>query len=176
MRSGASWSDDVRAAGAQAASPLSAWRTFDYSHAPALATPVQRAPADGERFTNFPRTTTLAWAAVDAATGYRVEVDYGNPSPTGTAWTPLLRQDVGEAELTFDLVGAQPGRWRQRDRQVRTSLASPPSDWRTFPTPSRTDSFGLHGRLRPAEILLRSTLSPQLLISLPWPWPATRDG
>jgi hypothetical protein len=35
--------------------------------------------------------------------------------------------------LTFEFVGAQPGRWRvsATDRSG-SSLASPPSDWRTF--------------------------------------------
>jgi hypothetical protein len=121
------------AGGAHAESAPSAWRSFDYSTLAPLATPVQRSPADGQRFTHFPRTTTLVWAQVDGASAYRVEVEYGNSSPTGTAWTPLLRQDVGEATLTFDFVGDQPGRWRVSALDAGGAHApSAPSGWWTF--------------------------------------------
>jgi hypothetical protein len=121
------------AGGAHAASVPSDWRTFDYSPAPPLATPVLREPPDGEQLTRFPRMTTLFWAPVDAATGYQVEVEYGNASSTGTAWTPWLRQDVVEPMLTFEFVGDQPGRWRITAVEAGGAHApSPASGWRTF--------------------------------------------
>jgi hypothetical protein len=52
------------------------------------------------------------WAPVDGATGYRVEVEVGNATPTGMAWTPWRREDVAAPTLAFDFVGDQPGRWR----------------------------------------------------------------
>jgi hypothetical protein len=121
------------ATGANASSSPSAWRSFDYSEAPPLATPVLRSPPDGQRYDHFPRTTTLVWAPVDGATGYRVEVEFGNATPTGMAWTPWRREEVAVPTLVFDFVGDQPGRWRVAAVDGGGSHApSPPTTWRTF--------------------------------------------
>jgi hypothetical protein len=121
-------------AGAHTASPPSAWRTFGYGTAPVLDVPQQFSPAAGERFSHFPRTTTVGWHAVAGADSYHVEVEFAWRDQSGaTTWAPLLAQDLEATSLTFDFVGAQPGRWRvsATDRSG-SSLASPPSDWRTF--------------------------------------------
>ena len=98
-----------------------------------LVAPGLISPAPDTVFEHFPRTTTLAWAVVPGAAQYRIEVDYGwdgkwnTEQPGGLPYTCFS----ASSSVTFDFVGAQPGRWRV------TPIGSdgkdgPTSEWRTF--------------------------------------------
>jgi hypothetical protein len=110
-----------------------------------LPAPAQLAPAENEKLLRAPRTTTLQWEKVAGASRYEVEVDYCrnssdpkqclNPTPLvfvfpalGKSPNPNTTEDTS---LTFDFVGAQPGRWRvwAVDNDGRKGFKSP---WRTF--------------------------------------------
>ncbi len=97
-----------------------------------LAAPSLIAPEEGQRFTNFPRTMSLAWHEVAGATHYEVEVDAAPPD--GATWRPLVRQSgVHATSFVFDFTGPQPGRWRVAAfDETGAHLPSPPSDWRRF--------------------------------------------
>jgi uncharacterized repeat protein (TIGR02543 family) len=75
-----------------------------------LGTPVLLSPADGALFTNFPRNTTLRWAAVSGAAKYLVEVqcDTCGSSP----WVPWITTTVTGTSYSFVWVGDNQGRWR----------------------------------------------------------------
>ena len=108
-------------------------------------TPQPLSPADGAVFDDDPRTTTLEWAPVPAASSYIVEVQSqatvvgmdGSGEPTGpeSRWEPgrggLHAYEVTGTGLRFDFIAALPGRWRVRalDALGRAGHASP---WRTF--------------------------------------------
>ena len=99
-------------------------------------------PADRTVFDLFPRVTTLQWTSVSAAASYGFEIDYCPASnafcadesrteilltsahPTGL--TPLTG-----TTLTFNFVGAQPGRWTvwAIDHDGRSGVQSP---WQSF--------------------------------------------
>ena len=77
-------------------------------------------PVNLSVFSIFPRTTTLTWSPVSGATSYQVERAYCEvwtmpdyPS-TCSVWTTYPIESVNGTSLTFDFVGAQPGRWRVR--------------------------------------------------------------
>lgn len=110
-----------------------------------LPAPVQLAPAENEMLLRTPRTTTLQWKKVDGASRYEVEVDYCrnspdlkqclNPTPyifafpsLGNSPKPNTTEDTS---LTFDFIGAQPGRWRvwAVDKDGRKGFKS---SWRGF--------------------------------------------
>src|SRR5205814_8153193 len=94
-----------------------------------LGTPVLLSPADGAVMTNFPRNTTLRWAAVSGAAKYLVEVqcDTCGSSP----WVPWITTTVTATSYSFTWVGDNTGRWRI------TAIApdgtkGPASGFRTF--------------------------------------------
>jgi hypothetical protein len=112
----------------------SPWHTFDFSlPGPALPTPALVSPAEGARFSNFPRATTVAWEAVQGADQYRVDVEYAYNGHSGLVWDCNGTKIVTETSLTFDFVGCQPGRWRVTALDSRGGrLPSAPSPWRSF--------------------------------------------
>lgn len=73
-----------------------------------LTAPTLLSPRDGTRFNQFPRTVTLVWEKVPGARYYKVEIQYES---NGWATLGPIR-NVRTTTLTFDFVGAQPGRWR----------------------------------------------------------------
>jgi hypothetical protein len=103
----------VDSTGAHTPSPNSAWGDFDFTVL-ILDTPILVSPRDGQRFSNYPRKTTLTWKSVAGATGYFVTVDCCISSPPVNAaskWQNVLKGTVQTTSITFDFVGAQPGRW-----------------------------------------------------------------
>lgn len=76
-----------------------------------LSAPLQVSPANGASFGNFPRTTTLVWQPVTGAAQYRVQVQYCSDAGA-TNCTNLTERLTSDNFITFDFVGAQPGRWR----------------------------------------------------------------
>ncbi len=110
-----------------------------------LPAPVPLSPAEGEKLLRVPRTTTLQWERVEGASRYEVEVDYCRNSPDPKQClqpTPLVfvfpslgkppkPNTTEDTNLTFDFVGAQPGRWRvwAVDKDGRKGFKS---SWRTF--------------------------------------------
>ena len=95
------------------ASSNSAYRNFDFTVL-VLDTPVLVSPLNGQVFANYPRKTILVWQPVAGATRYFVTVDACNSgkivTPTST-WQNVLKGTVQTNSITFDFVGAQPGRW-----------------------------------------------------------------
>ncbi|HEU4834347.1 MAG TPA: toll/interleukin-1 receptor domain-containing protein [Pyrinomonadaceae bacterium] len=73
-----------------------------------LTAPTLLSPRDGTRFSQFPRTVTLVWDKVPGARYYKVEIQFES---NGWATLGAIR-NVRSTTLTFDFVGAQPGRWR----------------------------------------------------------------
>jgi hypothetical protein len=93
-----------------------------------LATPTLLSPADGSVFSNFPRTTTLRWAAVAGANRYVVERAF-----LSGGWAPYPAVTVSTTTFTFDFIGAQPGRWRVTAQDATgTRPSSQPSGWFGF--------------------------------------------
>jgi hypothetical protein len=97
--------------------------------------PTPLTPADGSVFDTFPRKTIVSWTAVEGATEYRVEVDFsfsgvwasenaGHPTPPRTFSSKTT-------SLSFNFVGAQPGRWRVSALD-RGGTWSEPSPWWGF--------------------------------------------
>ncbi|MBK9124721.1 MAG: SH3 domain-containing protein [Chloroflexi bacterium] len=97
---------------------------------PLLVAPNQVSPADGHTFDIFPRTTTLSWSAVAAASGgYELQRQWCSSTGTNCSDYPLV--STGATSYTFDFIGAQVGRWRVRS--VGSGGAkSDWSPWRTF--------------------------------------------
>lgn len=94
-----------------------------------LRTPVLVSPRNNERFTNFPRRTTLDWRPVSGATAYGVEVEYYDRSRR--RWIGNYKSaTVNRTGYTFDFIGDQPGRWRVWS--IRGNRVSRKSAWRTF--------------------------------------------
>ena len=80
-------------------------------------TPLLLTPPDGAVLENFPRKATLSWSEVPAAASYTLEVDCFDCcekdqwcSDVGKDYLTLPNLMVNR--MTFDFVGAQPGRWR----------------------------------------------------------------
>jgi len=93
--------------------------------------PTPLTPADGSVFDNIPRKTTVSWTAISGAVEYRVEVDYSfsgvwAPENPGHP-TPPRTYSSKSTSLSFNFVGAQPGRWRVSaiDGEGRRSEPSP---------------------------------------------------
>jgi len=89
---------------------------------PDVPAPKPLAPDDGAVFNIFPRKTHLIWEAVPGAIAYGVEVNIAGESTLFSSEKP---------ELTFDFVGAQPGRWRVW-AVLLNSKRSPASERRGF--------------------------------------------
>ena len=64
----------IDSTGVHAASPDSQFCDFDFSIS-VLATPQLVSPVNGQVFSHYPRTTTLAWNPVAGASGYVIQVD-----------------------------------------------------------------------------------------------------
>ncbi|NNE67779.1 MAG: hypothetical protein HKN33_14550 [Pyrinomonadaceae bacterium] len=97
-----------------------------------LGAPVQIAPRNGQRLTNFPRRVRLDWRPVSGAIAYRVEIEtYFRNSSGGGSWGGNTQKRVNASQYTHTHVGDQPGRWRvwAIDRNNR---AGRKSGWRTF--------------------------------------------
>jgi hypothetical protein len=98
-------------------------------------TPRLLTPADGSVFDTFPRTTAVSWTAVPGAVEYRVEVDFSSSgewaSESPRHPIPPRSYSSKTTSISFDFVGAQPGRWRVSaiDRGGRSSEPSP---WWSF--------------------------------------------
>jgi hypothetical protein len=57
---------------------------------PAISIPQPISPADGIKFSQFPRTVTLVWDAVPAATDYKVEIEFDGGGGRGEPkWVSL---------------------------------------------------------------------------------------
>jgi hypothetical protein len=77
---------------------------------------------DSFKFSIFPRTTTLSWAAVPGAVAYQIVTEFGNGPVGGTQctvpadcgpWSPAtLPINTTQLNTTISFIGAQPGRWR----------------------------------------------------------------
>jgi hypothetical protein len=100
-----------------------------------LTQPVQLSPPGGSVFSVFPRTTTVQWSVVPAATRYGVEVDCYDCCQAGK-WCSEVGGKIRSAVVdgltyTFDFAGAQPGRWRVWAIGPGGE-AGPKTNWRGF--------------------------------------------
>ncbi|PWI12963.1 hypothetical protein DI272_01530 [Streptomyces sp. Act143] len=87
-------------------------RGRDESSGPStLPAPTLLQPGDGAVLTNSPRTTTVEWAGVTGASGYRVEVECRHCVTVG-AWTPQANATTTGTSHTFEWPGDNEGRWR----------------------------------------------------------------
>jgi hypothetical protein len=91
--------------------------------------PQLLAPVNGAVFEHYPRTTTLVWQAVPGAVSYLVEVEM--QERPGEPWYSPTSYTVTVATVTFEWVGAQPGRWRVT-AQTAAGVWSSPSGWWVF--------------------------------------------
>lgn len=100
-----------------------------------LAAPELISPAPDTVFDNYPRTTRLTWSAVPGAELYRVEVDYA--WGRNKTWASEQAKPsnyvvyVVSPHLTFNFVGAQPGRWRVTPIGG-DGKDGPTTEWREF--------------------------------------------
>ena len=111
----------------------SAWWTFSYNTTPQMETPILTNPAANAVFDQYPRTITLSWKMVPAASGYLLETAYCQAGeidcvsyPAVTITNPLT------SDYTFSFVGAQPGKWRVTTLASSPYRNSAPSGWRWF--------------------------------------------
>ncbi len=74
-------------------------------------TPKQLSPTSGTTFSNYLRTTTLKWSSVSGAASYSLEVEYGDSNYKWWA-SAISKTGLKTTSYKFDVVGAQPGRWR----------------------------------------------------------------
>ena len=135
----------VRALDAATEGPASNVVTYVFALPPPQSTlpaPAPLSPSDRTIFDLFPRVTTLTWSAVPGATAYGFEVDY---CPTANPWCadelqteinltsshPIVQAPYTSTSLTFNFVGAQPGRWTvwAIDADGRMGARSP---WQSF--------------------------------------------
>jgi hypothetical protein len=95
-----------------------------------LSTPVIILPAEGEVFSNYPRKTTVKWQPVPNADQFLVEVQYlDEPKWVGERKI----KNVQGTSITFNFVGAQPGRCRvTAQHSTGKYKPSKPSAWRNF--------------------------------------------
>jgi TonB family protein len=97
-----------------------------------LGPPVLLEPADQADFNRYPRTTVCRWKPVEGAKSYLFQWDYYSDG-----WNSEVHKmgDFGtmvtETEMTFDFVGAQPGRWRVWPFNAKGERGVP-SEWRIF--------------------------------------------
>ena len=101
-----------------------------------LPAPTQVAPADRAVFDIYPRTTTFSWTSVSGAAAYGIEVDYcppSNPWCEDAARTEInwIEPRLTGTTLTFDFVGAQPGRWSVWSVDADERMGAK-SHWRSF--------------------------------------------
>ena len=98
-----------------------------------LSGPILIAPADQADFNVYPRTTRCSWKPLEGAAAYLLQWDYYSNG----AWNSEAKKmgDFGTmttaTELTFDFVGAQPGRWRVWPFNAKGERGVP-SEWRVF--------------------------------------------
>ena len=105
-----------------------------------LPAPNQLSPIDNQVFDIYPRVTRLAWAPVEGAASYTVEIDYCDgfgrkrqcidPQPLNIPANPPSSK-LTTTSYEFRFIGAQPGRWRvwAIDRDGGEGFKSA---WRTF--------------------------------------------
>jgi hypothetical protein len=93
-----------------------------------LAAPVLQSPADGATFTNFPRTLTLSWQAVQGATQYRIEIQCDICA--ATPWTTVRTDTTTSTSYSFTWGADNTGRWHIT--ALNGDRSSEPSVWRTF--------------------------------------------
>jgi hypothetical protein len=95
-----------------------------------LPAPNLVAPIDGTIFNNYPRTTTLEWAAVPGASKYIVEIEACNRNKAECFTLKPLRE-AKSTTYSFNFVGSQPGRWRVWAIDAN-GQAGVKSDWWSF--------------------------------------------
>jgi hypothetical protein len=78
---------------------------------PVPNSPTQVSPANGTRFSHYPRTTTLKWLFASGAVKYFLEIECWQCAGT-PQWSFLDNVTTAETSYTFDFVGMQRGRWR----------------------------------------------------------------
>jgi len=103
------------------------------SRTPQLAAPVQLSPADGSRFSHYPRRTKLRWRTVAGAVSYAAEVQFcpGQRCTNANAKSFKRQERLSNNEYTFSFLGAQGGRWRvwANDSDGKPGTKS---SWRAF--------------------------------------------
>jgi hypothetical protein len=120
--------------GAHSESPDSQLCDFDFT-VQILETPKPVSPINGQIFSNYPRTTTLAWNPVPEATGYVVQVDCCQDREvlSGSIWQTVQKTIVNSTAFTFNFNGAQPGRWSVfAIDSTNKHQQSAPSQWSIF--------------------------------------------
>ncbi len=111
----------------------SAWWTFSYNTTPQMETPILTNPANNVVFDQYPRTITLSWKMVPAATGYYLEIAYCQAGEIDCVSYPAVTiSDPLASDYTFSFVGAQPGKWRVTTLASSPYRNSAPSAWRWF--------------------------------------------
>src|SRR5215472_6032094 len=100
---------------------------------PVISIPRPISPADRTEFSQFPRTVTLVWDPVPAATGYKVEIEFdasgGRAEPKWVIFGSI--RHVNTTTYTFDFIGTQAGRWRVWAVDPKGE-DGPKSDWWIF--------------------------------------------
>lgn len=76
-----------------------------------LITPTLVSPYTGQKFYNYPRTTTLSWKPVPGATYYKIEKQY-NSSGSWVSYPAVTVSGYYNTSHNFTFIGDQPGRWR----------------------------------------------------------------
>ncbi len=120
--------------GVHTESPTSQLCDFDFS-VPILETPKPVSPVNGQIFSHYPRSTTLAWNPVAGATGYVVQVDccQDREISNGSKWQTVQKTIVNTTAFTFNFNGAQPGRWSVfAIDSTNNHQQSTPSQWSVF--------------------------------------------
>ena len=85
----------------------SAWWTFSYNTTPQMETPILTNPAANVVFDQYPRTITLSWKMVPAATGYYLEIAYCQAGEIDCVSYPAVTiTDPLTSDYTFSFVGA----------------------------------------------------------------------
>lgn len=100
-----------------------------------LSTPVLSLPADGEKYSHYPRNTILVWSPVTYADQYKVEVEMGSHNRTSGRidWQGAQSYRVPEATYIFTIDGPLSCRWRVTAYDTTGKhIPSQPSDWYTL--------------------------------------------
>jgi hypothetical protein len=114
-------------------SAASAWWTFSFNTTPQMETPILTTPAANVVFDQYPRTLTLSWKMVPAATGYYLETAYCQAGEIDCVSYPAVTiTDPLQSDYTFSFIGAQPGKWRVTTLSSSPYRNSAPSAWRWF--------------------------------------------
>lgn len=82
-----------------------------------IKAPEQLSPANGSKFSHFPRTNTFAWKPVPGAKSYTIQIDCMHCCDAGKWCFDLgkkwkVKTNLQTTSYTDTFVGAQPGRWR----------------------------------------------------------------